>query len=74
MLVTLPSESAKIVLKMNSLLLILFLVATVALAEIPVHVENDPHAKAPRPILVSLNGLLYIYVSSPACCINSLGK
>ncbi|XP_020628825.1 uncharacterized protein LOC110065982 [Orbicella faveolata] len=34
---------------MNSLILILFLGATVALAEI--HVENDPPHKAPRPIL-----------------------
>jgi len=37
---------------MNSLILILFVGATVALAEI--HVENDPGYKAPRPI-VSLN-------------------
>ena len=41
MLVTLLCESAKIVLKMNSVILILFLGATVALAEISV--ENDPH-------------------------------
>ena len=52
MLVTLLCESAKIVLKMNSVILILFLGATVAFAEISV--ENDPHHHKPRcPLKVS---------------------
>jgi len=42
-------ESAKTVFKMNSLILVLFVGATVALAEI--HEENDPHR--PRPSGVS---------------------
>ena len=41
MLATLLCESAEPVFKMNSLILVLFLGATVALAEI--HVGNDPH-------------------------------
>ena len=41
MLATLFCNPAKTLLKMNSLILVLFLGATVALAEI--HVENDPH-------------------------------
>ena len=54
MLVTLLCESAKTVLKMNSVILILFLGATVALAEI--YVENDPHHhKKHCPIKVSLS-------------------
>ena len=60
MLITFLCESAETVLKMNSLILALFLGATVALAEI--HVKNDPHHKVPRPILVSLSSLLYRYV------------
>ena len=68
MLITFLCEPAKTVPKMNSLILILFLGATVALAEI--HVENDPPHKAPRPILVSFNSLLYIYVSSSICVTN----
>ena len=52
MLVTLLCESAKTVLKMNSVILILFLGATVAFAEISV--ENDPHHHKPRcPLKVS---------------------
>jgi len=56
-------ESAETVFKMISLILVLFLGATVALAEI--HVQNDPHHKAPHPILVSLNSLLYIHMFRP---------
>jgi len=41
---------------MNSLILILFVGATVALAEI--HFENDPRYKTPRPI-VSLNTIVF---------------
>jgi len=45
MLATLLCESAKTVFKMNSLVLVLFVGATVVLAEI--HEENDP--RRPRP-------------------------
>ena len=61
-------EPAKAVPKINSLILVLFLGTTVALAKI--HVENDPPHKAPHPVLVSLNSLLYVYVSSPTCVSN----
>ena len=57
-LITLLSESAKTVLNMNSLIVVLLLGATVALAEI--HVDNDPYRKHHHfgPIAVSLNRVL----------------
>ena len=52
-------ESAKTVPKMKSLILFLFLGATVALAEIVV--ENDPYRKHhDHPMLVSLNIVCFI--------------
>ena len=66
----LPRESAKTVRKMKSLVLFLFLGATVALAAI--HVENDPYRKHHNhPMLVSFNSLVY-FVLSPTCCSNRL--
>ena len=53
-LIMLPREAAKTVRKLKSLVLFLFLGATVALAAI--HVENDPYRKHHHhPMLVSLN-------------------
>ena len=58
--------------KMKSLVLLLFLGATVALAEI--HVGDDSNREQHRKILVSLNSLIYLlhFVWSPTCCSNRL--
>ena len=51
---------------MKSLVLFLFLGATVALAEI--HAENDPYRKHHHhPMLVSLKSLLYLVLSATDC-------
>ena len=59
-LIMLPREAAKTVRKLKSLVLFLFLGATVALAAI--HVENDPYRKHHHhPMLVSFKSFLYLF-------------
>ena len=55
---TLLCESAKTVVNMNFLILVLFVGATVALAEI--HVGNDSPHRTSDPALVDLNSFLYM--------------